>query len=58
VLPAGKPELEIVDFDLRQMVEKVADLLVSGADAKGIELLAFVRADLPRYVCGDPRRLT
>ena len=54
---AGKLHFEEVDFDLRQMVDTTANLLVESAYAKGIELAAFIERDVPVTLRGDPVRL-
>jgi PAS domain S-box-containing protein len=54
---AGKMELEIIDFDLRTAVEEVTGLFGSQAADKEIELISFVRYDVPTALKGDPGRL-
>jgi PAS domain S-box-containing protein len=54
---AGKMELEIIDFDLRTAVEEVTGLFSSQAAEKDIELINFVRYDVPTALKGDPGRL-
>jgi PAS domain S-box-containing protein len=54
---AGKLEVEIVDFNLRNIVEDVVDLLAGPADAKGLELIAAVQSGIPPVVVGDPGRV-
>lgn len=54
---AGKMELEIIDFDLRTAVEDVTGLFGSQAADKEIELINFVRYDVPTALKGDPGRL-
>jgi two-component system sensor histidine kinase/response regulator len=56
-LEAGKMNLEIIDFDLRTLVEDVVILQAKGAHAKGLELGLLVRADVPVALRGDPGRL-
>lgn len=56
-IEAGKLDLEVLDFDLRHVVEEVADILASQAHAKLVELVPLVAGDVPRFVCGDPGRL-
>ena len=56
-IEAGRLELELLDFDLRTMVEDVADLLAEPAHRKGIELISAVDRDVPAVVRGDPGRL-
>ena len=54
---AGKMELEIIDFDLRTAVEEVTGLFGLQAAEKDIELINFVRYDVPTALKGDPGRL-
>jgi PAS domain S-box-containing protein len=54
---AGKLELEIIDFDLRSAVEEVTALFSQQAVDKGVELIHFIRFDVPTYLQGDPGRL-
>ncbi|MGI8809322.1 MAG: PAS domain S-box protein [Acidimicrobiales bacterium] len=56
-IEAGKLRLEVMDFDLRTVVEEVRDLLGADAREKGIELSTLVRADAPAFVRGDPGRV-
>ena len=56
-LEAGKLELEMVDFDPRDVVEDVTALLAELAESKGIELIQSVDTDLPVNLKGDPNRL-
>jgi PAS domain S-box-containing protein len=54
---AGKLDLEIIDFDLRSAVEEVTALFAQQAADKGIELMNFIRYDVPEKLQGDPGRL-
>ncbi len=54
---AGKVELEVIDFDLRTAVEDVTGLFASQAADKEIELINFLRYDVPTSLRGDPGRL-
>jgi signal transduction histidine kinase/DNA-binding response OmpR family regulator/HPt (histidine-containing phosphotransfer) domain-containing protein len=56
-IDAGKVELEIVDFDLYDIVESVAGMIAVRAASKGLELASFVDHQLPRRFRGDPFRL-
>jgi two-component system sensor histidine kinase/response regulator len=56
-IEAGKMSLEIIDFDLRTVVEETADLLAAQAHGKGLELSTIVRPGVPSAVRGDPGRL-
>ena len=54
---AGRLELEIVDCDMRQLVEDVADLLAESAHRKGLELVTLLEPEVPAILRGDPGRL-
>lgn len=56
-IEAGKLELEHIQFDLRESVEDLVDLLAEGAYRKGLELVFRMADDLPQHVRGDPLRL-
>jgi len=56
-IEAGKLDLEVIDFDLRTLVEDVVALLADRASAKGLELGTLVQAHVPTAVRGDPGRL-
>ncbi len=54
---AGKLELEMLEFNLREAVEEVMELLAESAHRKGLELLLEIAPDTPLAVSGDPNRL-
>ena len=56
-IESGKLELEALDFDLVESVEGTLDLLAERAEAKGLELAAFIQTDTPTRLRGDPGRL-
>jgi PAS domain S-box-containing protein len=56
-IEAGRLELDQVDFDLRQVVEQVIDIIAPRAAQRGLELICRVDPAVPSYVCGDPLRL-
>ena len=56
-LEAGKMGLEIIDFDLRILLEDVGMLLAEQAQAKGVEVGVLVQANVPVSLRGDPGRL-
>ena len=56
-IEAGKLRLEVMDFELRTVVDEVTDLLAADVNEKGLELSAFVHPDAPTFVRGDPGRL-
>jgi two-component system, sensor histidine kinase and response regulator len=56
-LEAGKLELAVADFDLRRVLENVADLMAVKAQEKGIELTCFIEPEVSTRLCGDQNRL-
>lgn len=50
-------DLEVIDFDLRSLVEDVLALLAEKAHLKGLELGALIQATVPTALRGDPGRL-
>jgi PAS domain S-box-containing protein len=56
-IEAGRLDLEIIDLDVREVVEDVAGLLAQTAQTKGLELVSRVDPDVPRTLRGDPGRL-
>ena len=56
-IEAGKLVFEEIDFDLVETVGNTLEILASGAQAKGLELLGDVDPQLPSALRGDPGRL-
>jgi PAS domain S-box-containing protein len=56
-IEAGKMEIEVVPFDMKEVVEGVAEVLSVRARERGIELIGYVEPDLPSKILGDPTRL-
>lgn len=56
-IEAGHLQLESVPFDLHDLIEKTVELMAVRAQAKQLELVAFVHPDIPAVVSGDPTRL-
>jgi PAS domain S-box-containing protein len=55
-IEAGKLELELVDFDVRDVVDQVVALMAESAGLKSVELVVVCHADVPRTLRGDPGR--
>ena len=55
-IEAGKLELEHVDFDVRAVFDKAADVLSGPAHTKDLELVVACHPDVPGSLRGDPVR--
>jgi two-component system, sensor histidine kinase and response regulator len=56
-IEAGRIDLEEIEFDLRELVESVGDLLAPQAQEKGIEFVCATSPQGPASFRGDPTRL-
>jgi two-component system, sensor histidine kinase and response regulator len=56
-IEAGKLELEDLNFDLRDHVEELMELIAVNAHRKGLEFIYQIEDDVPAGVTGDPGRL-
>ncbi|MEZ2389449.1 response regulator [bacterium RCC_150] len=56
-LEAGKVDLDPAPFDPRSLVEELAGLLAEAAQAKGLELIAYCRPEVPAMLVGDAGRI-
>jgi CheY-like chemotaxis protein/signal transduction histidine kinase len=56
-IEAGQMDIEEASFNLREVVEVVAEILSVRAQDKGLELLCYVEPALPAWVIGDPTRI-
>ncbi len=56
-IEAGKLDLETNAFEVRAVVEEVADLFAETAQVKGLELASRVEHEVPAMLRGDPGRL-
>jgi PAS domain S-box-containing protein len=54
---AGELKLEIIEFDLREALDNVMDLLAAQAHGKGLELSVSFGPSVPRRIWGDLGRL-
>lgn len=52
-IEAGKMDLELAEFDVRQVIQEVSELLSTKAEEAGIELAMNLPNDIPRIVRGD-----
>jgi PAS domain S-box-containing protein len=56
-IESGQLVLEIVDFDVRHLVEETLRGMATRAHQKGLELACLVAEDVPQMVPGDPVRV-
>lgn len=56
-LEAGEMELEILEFNVKDALEEVADLLAPSAHAKGLEMAVWLDPQIPPCLLGDISRL-
>jgi signal transduction histidine kinase/CheY-like chemotaxis protein len=57
-IEAGKLDIESVEFDLRDVLTSLSDVIALKAQEKGLELLYKQAQDLPMHLVGDPARLS
>ncbi|HWV45286.1 MAG TPA: response regulator [Nitrospira sp.] len=55
---AGRLELESIEFDLNEVIDKAIDIMAMRANEKGLELACHVDQNVPCHLVGDPTRLT
>ena len=56
-IESGHVELEEIDFDLGEVLEKVCEILAVRAHEKGLELACRMAPGVPNELNGDPNRL-
>ncbi len=56
-IEAGHLELEAIEFDLFELIDKAIEILAMRANEKGLELACHVSPDVPCRLVGDPNRL-
>lgn len=56
-LKKGKLKLDRVEFNIRQTMRDVTEILSVEAYKKGLEVFSLVNADVPERIVGDPTRL-
>jgi len=56
-IEGGHLELESIEFDLSDLIEKAIEILAMRANEKGIELACHLSQDVPCALIGDPNRL-
>jgi signal transduction histidine kinase/DNA-binding response OmpR family regulator len=56
-IEAGKMEFEYLDFNLRNALEAISELMSIKADEKSLDFVCFVHPEVPFLLKGDPGRL-
>ena len=56
-IEAGKLELEEIEFDVRECIDKSVALLAQTAQTKKLSLTTAIPLDVPKRLLGDPGRL-
>jgi signal transduction histidine kinase len=56
-IEAGRLELEEINFDLRNLIEQVVEMLALRTQRRGLELVYHIPPQVPTALVGDPRRL-
>ena len=56
-IEAGHIQLEIISFDLEELIEKTCEIMSLRALDKGVELVNHIPAEIPLDLIGDPSRL-
>ena len=57
-IEAGKLELEILDFDLRKVIDDVASIMAVRAMDKKLEFICSLSPDITPFLKGDPGRIS
>ncbi len=56
-IEAGKLNLEVIDFDLIELLDEMNDMLSINAHDKGLKYCCQVDPAVPQFVSGDPGRI-
>jgi signal transduction histidine kinase/DNA-binding NarL/FixJ family response regulator len=56
-IEAGGLTLEKIAFDFSATIESVKNIIAERATSKGLDFVASISPDLPKFVLGDPTRL-
>ena len=54
---SGRLDLDSIDFDLSELIDKASEMLALRANEKGLELVCHLSNDVPCHLIGDPNRL-
>lgn len=56
-IEAGKIDLEYIEFDLRNIIFNVANILIPHINKKNLEVITYIDPHIPGCLMGDPVRL-
>lgn len=56
-IESGKLDIEIIEFDLLELIEDIITIMLPLTQKKQIELVFHRAADMPRFLFGDPVRI-
>ena len=56
-IEAGKIEVENIGFDVRDIVNELANLMEVVANKKSLEIITYVAKDVPKTLMGDPLKI-
>lgn len=56
-IEAGKLELDIIDFNVRSLIEELTQIIYPKIDEKGLRFACHVAPEVPAHLSGDPGRL-
>ncbi len=56
-LESSKLNLEIIDTDIYNIIERAFDLVTTKIQEKGLELILYIAPNVPVYIKSDPMRL-
>lgn len=56
-IESGKLNIEIIEFDLLELIEDIITIMLPLTQKKQIELVFHRTADMPRFLFGDPARI-
>ncbi len=57
-IEAGKMTIESIGFKLDDLINGIIDMMTAQASENGIKLIARIRESIPKYLKGDPHRLS
>lgn len=57
-IEAGKLDIENISFDLNQIIQNLSNIVSVKSQEKGLELIFIVSPEIPKFLKGDPLRLS